>query len=978
MTFGLKIIQKYFLLSATTVFAVILFCLSTAGFGQMNVSASSSAAALAQAIAGSGVTVSNASLNCGPGAAGTFTYAGANLGISGGILLSTGNATDVANGGSFFCSVNNGNNFSDPDLTAIVPAAHIDACVLEFNFVPTCNTLNMTYVFGSEEYPTGVNQQYNDAFAIFLTGPNPSGGNYSAVNIATLPNATPVSIHNINAGMNSSYFHNNYTSPNNDVAYNGYTVPVTSATSIVPCSTYKMKIAIADAGNALYDSGVFINGNGVSCQNPASISATTTPTSCGNTGNATVSVTNFTGTVTYQWHPGGQTTASINNLGAGTYTCVVGLHQTCGVINQTVTATVSSVGNNMVLTANQQPLTCQGASNASATVTPVGGSSPYTCVWNTSPVQTGLVANNLSAGSYSATVTDNAGCQSVIQVNITQPAAMQLSFTTTPAACTSASGAATVSVTANGTAPYSYSWNTAPVQNSQTATNVASGVYTVTVTDAHNCSVTGNATVAVQNPSWSASITTTNVACFGGNTGAAAVALQNATGLSFTYSWSPSSLPTVQTLSNLAAGYYTCTVTDNNGCAKALATTIAQPSLLVISMNTSPTYCTGSVGSANAIVSGGTAPYSYFWNTTPQQNLSTAQNLAQGQYGLQVVDAHNCVATATANVGAVNPSLQISSSVINSACGGPSGSISILSITPSAPPFSYSWITGQNTQTINNLSPGIYVVSVTDTNGCSGQASIAVNINPVLPVTTSTSPDFCKQGIGQASAMANGTPPYQYQWNTPVPQTTQTAANLMAGSYQLIVSDAFDCKDTTLVTVTNTADPFAPSLATPIDQVYVDEQINIAVNIDSTWTLSGGSFSDGTAITNVNVNHVFLVEGDYYATYDFTSVHGCKDSVTYEIHVKNYSTFYVPNSFTPNSDGVNDLFKAEGTLIKSFEIYVYDNWGNLVWKTDDLTKGWDGKYKGQEAPQGVYVYEGTAIDFNGEENNFKGQINLIR
>src|SRR5207253_2308458 len=118
--------------------------------------------------------------------------------------------------------------------------------------------------------------------------------------------------------------------------------------------------------------------------------------------------------------------------------------------------------------------------------------------------------------------------------------------------------------------------------------------------------------------------------------------------------------------------------------------------------------------------------------------------------------------------------------------------------------------------------------------------------------------------------------------------------------------------------------------------------------------------------------------GDYYANYYFTSSHGCKDSITYQMHVKDFSTLYIPNSFSPNSDGTNDVFKAESTLLTSFEMFIYDNWGNLIAKLDDLSKGWDGKYKGQDAPQGIYVYKGTAIDSNNKENNFQGQINLIR
>ncbi|HXB39713.1 MAG TPA: choice-of-anchor L domain-containing protein [Bacteroidia bacterium] len=959
--------------------AVIYLLLPAFVFSQMNVSPNSSASSLAQAIAGNGVTVSNTTINCGANAAATFTYAGANLGLTGGIILTTGKATDVANPGSYFCNVINGNNYNDPDLTAIVPTANFDVCLLEFDFVPTCNSLNMTFVFGSEEYPTGVGG-YNDAFAIFLTGPNPSGGNYTAQNIALLPNGTPVSINNVNASTNTSYFHNNYVNPNNDIAYNGYTIPVTSVTSVVPCSTYKMKIAIADAGNALYDSGVFISGNGVSCQNPATITASSTPTSCGNTGSATATVANYTGTATYQWHPGGQTTSTITNLGAGTYTCIVSLHQACGVITQTVSTTVAAVGNNMVLTSTQQNLTCYGANNASANVTAIGGASPYSCVWSTTPVQNGFSVSNLSAGTYSATVTDNAGCQSTIQINITAPPVMQLSINTSPATCTGSTGTASVSVSNHGTAPYTYSWNTNPVQNTQSATNIPQGIYNVTVTDANHCSVTGTATVNTQSPGWTLSSPgITNVSCYGGNNGSASVIINNAGSSVFTYSWNTNPIQNSLSASNLFSGNYTCTVTDNNGCVQNVSANISQPALLTLSVTSVPTLCRGSVGSISASAIGGTPPYTYTWGGMPLQTSSVAQGLAQGQYSLTITDAHNCGASAVTSVGSINQTLQITQSVINSACGGPSGAVNITSVTPASPPYSYSWVTGQTTQSINNLSPGIYVVTVTDNNGCAGNVSAAVNINNSLPVQVNTVQDFCNQAHGSATANPSGNPPYQYLWNTTVPQTTQTATNLPAGNYMVHVTDAFNCKDSVSVTIVNQNDVFTSAFTTwPGSELYSQDEVTMNLSTNAGWTFNNGYLTDGSTISGVNMNHIFTQSGDYTAVYYFTSSHGCKDSAKYEIHIKDYTTLYIPNSFSPNSDGTNDVFKAEGTLVKSFEMYIYDRWGNLIIKLDDIEKGWDGKYKGEAAPIGTYVYKAIATDVSGKEINLSGDINLIR
>ena len=216
-------------------------------------------------------------------------------------------------------------------------------------------------------------------------------------------------------------------------------------------------------------------------------------------------------------------------------------------------------------------------------------------------------------------------------------------------------------------------------------------------------------------------------------------------------------------------------------------------------------------------------------------------------------------------------------------------------------------------------------------------------------------------------------------WSTSVPQTTQTASNLSAGNYTVLVSDAFNCKDTLKVTIVNQTDVFTPLFTTqPGGDLYSQDPVTLHVSTNGGWTFDNGNISDGTIISGLNFNHIFDQQGDYYVSYYFTSVHGCKDSVTYQIHIKDEMTLYIPNAFTPNNDGDNDEFKAEGTLIQSFEMYIYDSWGNLIIKLDDITQSWNGKYKTQNAPTGTYVYKGQATNAAGEQTDFKGQINLIR
>src|ERR1700756_4011455 len=395
-------------------FNVVVLLFPASFFAQLSVTSNAVATQLAQDITGTGVTVSSASLNCGQNGAGTFSYSGSTLNLSSGIILTTGHASDASMPAQIV-NVSTGNNFSDPNLTSIEALAKYDNCILQFDFVPICNQISIKYTFASSEYDGYQCSTYNDAFGIFLTGANPSGGSYTAVNIATLPNGTPVSINNVNNGSdgctsphNPSYYVDN--SFGIDVVYEGLTTAITSTKPVVPCSTYHMKIAIADAGDEVYDSGVFIGGNAVSCQTAPAASIASTPVSCGGSnGTAAVTISNYTATPTYSWSPGGQTTSSISGLSAGSYTCEVGFVVGCsGVVTQTLVTTVSNPASSLSISASSHLTTCANNSTGSATVSISGGSSPYTIAWSTTPPQSTNTISNLPAGTYNVLVHDNA------------------------------------------------------------------------------------------------------------------------------------------------------------------------------------------------------------------------------------------------------------------------------------------------------------------------------------------------------------------------------------------------------------------------------------------------------------------------------------------------------------------------------------------------------------------------------------------
>lgn len=486
---------------------LFLLCLfiPVKGFSQLVITNNSSAVSLAHAIVGSGITVSNATIDCGGNSTATFTYTGTSLGVPNGVLLTSGNASDVANPGTYFSSIQNGNNLSDPDVIAISSQARYDVCLLEFDFIPVCDTLHITYVFGSEEYPQYINQ-YNDVFAMFLTGPNPAGGNYSSHNIATLPNGTtPVSIFTVNGGWpigsgasNPAYYIDNYSNPNNDIAYDGYTIPITSIVAVTPCVSYHLKIAIVDAGNGRYDSGVFIQGNTFTCTTApnSTISATD---ACINNGTAAVMVSNYSGPSSYLWFPGGQTTSAITNLIPGNYSCQITYPGLC--TTDSLTVTVNDA--HPTVTPVQVATICIGQT-VSLTANTSGGAPAYNYSWSTGGISVNSTVSPAVNTTYSVIATDANGCSSLpenLLINVNLPLTIQ---TTNPLSICESSSTTLSAIASGGSGNYSYLWSPSfglsdSIISNPVAAPTLITLYTVTVSD--NCgspATTSSVTVTVE------------------------------------------------------------------------------------------------------------------------------------------------------------------------------------------------------------------------------------------------------------------------------------------------------------------------------------------------------------------------------------------------------------------------------------------------------------------------------------------------
>jgi gliding motility-associated-like protein len=701
------------------------------------------------------------------------------------------------------------------------------------------------------------------------------------------------------------------------------------------------------------------------------VAAASTPSSCpGCDGTATANPSPA-GSYTYSWSPGGQTTQTATNLCAGVYTVSV----TGGCLTQTTTVTVNNTGN-LVAAPSQTNVTCYQGANGSATVNASGGTPGYTYSWAPSGGNA-ATATGLTAGSYTCTTTDAAGCVYINGFTITQPSGMTITPAVTNVLCNGQSnGSATAAVT-GGSPGYTYAW--LPTGgNSATATGLAPGNYSVTVTDANGCPQTESVTITQPAPLTS-TMTTIDIGCAA--FGSATITMNGGTG-PYTYLWSDGGNSSTDI--NLTVGTYTVLVTDSNGCTLTDTAIIMSSSGMTNTSSYTDITCFGmNNGTATITPSGGTSPYTYSW-TPFVGNTATVTNLAQGNYTVTATDANGCVTSATFTM--IQPPLLTSiAASTNVSCNGGSDATGTVAPAGGTGPYSYAWSpSGGSAQTANGLTAGSYTVVVTDAHGCITSQTVNVT-QPSALIASAIGDSAC---VGQnAFITANGNggiPPYTYSWSGgPSPNSqSQNVPVAATTTYTVTITDANSCTTTASTTVTVNASPSAAFTSNAVNGVLTlsgpGSQLCFTgpAGVNSwQWDLNGV----GTATTQSPCVPITAADvGTFCATLTVTNISGCTDtsSVCIEINDVYYS---IPNVFTPDANGINDGFVITNMGMKTLRCKIYNRWGELIYEWDGTAGYWDGKTKnGNEAVDGVYYYTVYMIDFQDKTYDESGFVQLIR
>ena|GEM_PF-2308958 len=855
---------SFYKIARKTTFLVCLF-ISLIGKGQLVVNGNITNTDIITNLFGPGVVISNLVVNCGPAGAnqyGSFTAAGTGLGINSGLLMTNGTIQGAIgpNDTNNISSTCVGTSSSDACITGIASGQQHDPCIITFDITPSCDTLTMNYVFGSEEYPDFVNS-FNDAFGFFINGPKPGGGNYSCTDVAIIPGTTtPVSINTVNDGTNSTYFRVN-TVPSAPtyqyIKYNGLTTPLQAIIPVIPCQKYTMELAIVDLGDCNYDSGVFLQYEGMKCANDQTLTVTPKDTSICIAGPITLTAS---GMGNYTWSPAS------------------GLNTTAGAV---VIATPTAATTQYVV------------------------SSSSTCITETDTVT----------------------------IKIGNPKGLTVKTTSANTGCGACIGSASVTSSTGGSGgPYSYTWLPGNM-TTQAVTSLCAGTYTVIVHDnGTNCPAPDDSTIIVINQ-------------------------------------------------------------------------VSNPKLIV--QTSTAAGCTACTGTAATTVSGGSGgPYTYQWlpGGMTSQNVS---GLCVGNYSVIVTDAGtSCVAPNDTSVVVIviptPPNLSVKTSVNNNVCKPCSSSANVLSTTGgTGGPYTYQWLPGKvTTQAINGLCTGTYSVVVHD-NGVGCTAPNDTSVITVLPNDafnmrfTADSLSGCYPicvTFNNGSLVNPGTIK-SVLWDFGDGDTSSSNkpdhcfTNPGAFTIKLTVTSSDGCSADTIIPkmINAYSYPVAafvpyPQATTILDPVvqYTDQSTDKYGIISWLWT-----FSNPTTPFSINTNPppiTYTDTGTFCSTLRVINKYGCADSVTGCVDIQPLYAFYIPNAFTPNHDGLNDIFLPQGSGICGFDMYIYDRWGSPVYHTSDINKGWNGTAGSSRVEQeDTYVYLIITVDCaHHTSHRYVGSVSLIR
>ncbi len=611
---------------------------------------------------------------------------------------------------------------------------------------------------------------------------------------------------------------------------------------------------------------------------------------------------------------------------------------------------------------------------------------PYFYFWDTGETSDSIA--NAGDGFHKVTVVNRHGCISKDSVTLVEPTLLQVDVTGDNLLCNSDNSGNVHAEVSGGTQPYSYIWNNN--SNTQDLNNIPAGNYVVNVTDANGCIATDSLTIT-EPEVLTYNIQTTSLGCHGTNNGNIDLTVNGGI-LPYSYIWSNGE--TTQDLTNIGGATYSVTVTDSNNCRIVVNDIqITEPDPVIVSTTPETTICLSNDIDIISSVIGGTSPYVYHWSTGETTTTINVSPTDTTIYTLSVTDANGCASNLAETQINVRPPITANAiSYDDEICPGDPFVVKV-NATGGNGNYYYKLEDGRLMPDSFQLFPSQsrdYTIEVGDNCGTpSVLTSVHVNVLPApplgfLPDKTSGCEPLTVSFIENTDDFGQ-----TYLWDFGDYQQS-TEKNPMhvyenAGNFDvtLTVTSPQGCKTTKhvynfihvypLPTPKFSANPSTATVIKP--DIYFRNHSIGAVNYY--W-----DFGDGTEFIGESTIHTYpAYANNYIVTMVAESDKGCKDSSSTVVSITDYSTVYFPNAFTPDGDGINDVWKPKGAAIdlSYYTLMVYDRWGEIVWESTDYYEGWNGTLKnGKPATNGVYFYVLNYQDVNGVSYQKAGQFTLFR
>jgi gliding motility-associated-like protein len=652
--------------------------------------------------------------------------------------------------------------------------------------------------------------------------------------------------------------------------------------------------------------------------------------------------------------------------------------------------------------------TCQLSYNMTAIASYGTGSwtgGPVGTTWNPNANTANATVTVPAAGAYTFTWTENNGngCIASDDVDI-DFSEMSIPAVITDASCGAADGEIVVAPQ-GGVAPYSYSWTSGG--NAAIETGLGLGQVTVTVTDATGCSL--DSTFTVNQPiTFNYNISSQDETCFNACDGEVDIQ-PNGVG-PYTYTWNPdvsnSGNPT-----NLCQGNYSIVITDQDGCSQLANVTISGPTEVVAQVASDVNeVCIGGQATLSANVVGGTPPYAtYNWSSVPADptlvSNATSPTVFPSvftTYSLVVADANGCTSQpVSVSVDVLDPlTLDVirplfspdtgicpyDFAVIDLSASGGDGNYQIYLLPDVTTPV-------QLPLTVQPTTTTTYDFMVTD--GCSTPpafASSTVTVFSLPQILIQADPTEGCHPLTVNFTDATQPTPIGWTWNFGDPNSSSNAASVSNPSHLYSGPGLYDVSLSVLTAdgcVTDTTlSQYIEVFPLPNAIFDLNPTVTNLLNASINFTdLSQGqianwswNFGDGGTSSIQNPTHLYTDTGTYTIYLLVTTVHGCTDETARQVTIEPDFMFYVPNAFTPNDNGRNDGFRGygEGVDWDTYQMSIFDRWGELIYYTEDINDPWRGIYKGAEVEMGVYVWKIKLKDWKGEEHQYFGHVSLIR